>query len=379
MRRKAKMILIICIVAVVVLIVGGLCYLNYKMSSLMKMTSFECIEFSTKNTDDVFLTVGIIHDGKQSFVVYGRDGKIIEPKEYMYEIGSVTKTFTCSVLAKAISENKLSLDNHISDFFPDLDKQTYTPTIKRLATHTSGYGDINHSPIIKNYLKGKNPFYGFNKQGLLDVAQSKNLKDKDYKWVYSNFGMSCIGQILDSVYPEFDGFDKLMDNYMLNELDMQNSKTVFDLTSDLYKQQPTSFKYWQWKETDAYLPAGSIVSTISDMLKYALIQLDVEHNRITQNGKDLSYLKNAHSIHASIEPQHQLEVNVDAMGLGWVHDFANDLIWHNGGTTDFNSYLGFDIKNDNAVIVLMNTKPGYRIPATMIGPKILRELNKSVD
>lgn len=370
------MIIIICIIAVVILIVGVLIYLNYETKSLMKMSSAECIEYSTKKTDDVFITVGIIQNGKQTFSVYGRDGKLLEPKEYMYEIGSVTKTFTCSLLAKAINENKVSLDNHISDYLDISKELVYTPTIRRLATHTSGYGDINHSPIIKNYLKGINPFYGYNKQDLISTANSKKVDDKDYQWAYSNFGMSCIGQILDSVYPEFGGYDKLMQNFIENDLGLKNTKVVFDLSSDVYKQQPKTFKYWQWKDTDAYLPAGSIVSTISDMMNYAQIQLNVEKNRQGQNKKDLSYLKNAHAIHASFVPQNKLEVNINSMGLGWVHDSVNDIIWHNGGTTNFNSYLGFNVKADTAVVVLMNTKPGYRIPATMIGPKILREVQK---
>ena len=60
-------------------------------------------------------------------------------KNYVYPIGSVTKTFVASLLSKYVHEEKMSLDDSISKYIGGLDKGRYYPTLKRLATHTSGY------------------------------------------------------------------------------------------------------------------------------------------------------------------------------------------------------------------------------------------------
>ena len=49
-------------------------------------------------------------------------------------------------------------------------------------------------------------------------------------------------------------------------------------------------------------------------------------------------------------------------------------VLHNGGTGHYNSYLGFSPEKQCAVVVLSNTAPSYRIPATVIGSKLLRGL-----
>lgn len=52
----------------------------------------------------------------------------------------------------------------------------------------------------------------------------------------------------------------------------------------------------------------------------------------------------------------------------------NGVIGHNGGTGNYNSYLGFSIDKNVAVIILSNLAPNYRIPATVLGVKLLDEL-----
>ena len=65
---------------------------------------------------------------------------------------------------------------------------------------------------------------------------------------------------------------------------------------------------------------------------------------------------------------------MDEIGMAWIIDSRNGFVWHNGGTGNYNSYLGFDKESSTAVVVLSNTAPGYRIPATVLGVKLLNEL-----
>lgn len=69
-------------------------------------------------------------------------------------------------------------------------------------------------------------------------------------------------------------------------------------------------------------------------------------------------------------------IYIDAIGTGWMIDNHNGIIWHNGATSHFNCYLGFDKENQVGVVILSNLSPNYRIPATVMGIKLLTSLQQ---
>lgn len=60
--------------------------------------------------------------------------------------------------------------------------------------------------------------------------------------------------------------------------------------------------------------------------------------------------------------------------MAWILDKEKGVIWHYGGTGDYNCYFGFNPETDIAVVVLSNLSPGYKVPATVLGIKALDEL-----
>lgn len=64
---------------------------------------------------------------------------------------------------------------------------------------------------------------------------------------------------------------------------------------------------------------------------------------------------------------------MDAIGMSWIIAKENSIIWHNGVTGNYSSYLGFNPETKTAVVVLSNFPPSYRIPATVLGIKLLTE------
>jgi len=330
----------------------------YKISLLEKMSSDEMIAYTTKNNKNAVITVGIIQNGEVTYTVYGENGSILNPKEYVYEIGSITKTFTTSLLCKAISEKKISLDDPINNYL-NLPPKEYYPTISRLVTHTSGYKNYYFEvPMITNYLNRVNDFYSINENQLINRIGKINLNNQDYTFNYSNFGFAILGSVLEQVYDE--DYSALMNSYIKNDLKLVNTKLSEGL-GDLGN-------YWEWADSDAYLPAGGIVSTISDMIKYAQIQM-LETPR---------YLSIAHNSLAAIDNVNNINekmgINLNEVGVGWIIDTKNNIVWHNGGTGNYNSYIGFDKEKQIAVVVLSNLPPNHKIPATVIGIEILTTL-----
>ena len=79
-------------------------------------------------------------------------------------------------------------------------------------------------------------------------------------------------------------------------------------------------------------------------------------------------------MNGSSKQYRMMGINIDDIGMAWVIDRENGIIFHNGGTGKYNCYLGIDPANGNAVVILSNLSLGYRIPATVMGVKLLNEL-----
>ena len=105
------------------------------------------------------------------------------------------------------------------------------------------------------------------------------------------------------------------------------------------------------------------------MLRYAQMQLDADAPFALCH-------QSLKVINASTASYQTMGIYLDEIGMGWIIDKKNGIIWHNGGTGHYNSYLGFSPETGTAVVVLSNLFPNDRIPATVLGVKRLLELRR---
>lgn len=401
-KRKTRFLILVVIISCAVLaVVGIMCYGKYRMGKIPELTFTEALSYTTKDNPDACITVGIVRDGQLSYKVYGENGKELPAQLYTYEIGSLTKTFTAALINKAVSEGKIKMDDTIDRHLTLPDGKEY-PTIQELLTHTSGYkGYYFESPMISNFFQGRNDFYGITKEMVLDRAGSLDMEGEDYDFAYSNYGYAVLGLVLEAVYDT--DYTALVNDFVQNNLGLTNTGIsdpsndleltdtgisdpsndlepagtgILDKSGDL---EPTGTgildqngdlgNYWDWKTKDAYLSAGALTSDISDMLSYARMQLE-----------DNPYFNECHkslaTINASTEAYKTMGIHMDEIGMAWIIDRENGIIWHNGGTGNYNCYLGFHPETQTAIVVLSNLAPNERIPATVLGIKLLTELTQ---
>lgn len=368
--RKSVLTVITILVSFVFLFIavfgGAVIEANGRLKKLPSMTWEEMVEYDVEGGAKI--SVAMIENGKTSYYVRSEDvwgsyvsddprTRISDLPLFDYEIGSVSKTFVGLLCAKAMQEGKLRSDGSISDYLP-LDKNKYYPTIERLLTHTSGYPAYYFEPqMIANKLSHEeNDFYGIGKDKILSKVAKTELADRSYPFVYSNFGIAVVGMVLESVYdmPFYD----LMNGF-LQELSLNNT--------EVNKQGGTLSGYWNWKNDDGYLPAGAIHSDLFDMTKYLRLYLQ----------DDLPYLSDSYAEKQSIgatDPTYKdCNIRLDAIGFTWILDKQNGLVWHNGATTRFNSYIGFTQDRKKGVVILSDLGPNERIPSTVIGARILTD------
>jgi len=312
----------------------------------------QLIASAIKDKPHIKFTIGVLHDDKTMLKLYDTSGEI--PYEsHLYETGSIGKVFLTALLAKYLHEGKMNLDDRVSKYMPELKSGEYYPTLKRLATHTSGYSTLY--PIAKNEVVGlaikqiwglikKDPikiqdFLHMDHEKMIRLAKETKLKDKDYGWRYSNYGFGLLGHAISCV-AEKDFWD-LMNNYLTVDLGL--SHTFLGTNSQKllngYNHKNQSVGNWGLGAEDYLAPAGNIASNAEDLLEFAKMNIE----------ESPEYLRLCH-VRYDMKSKHS------DMGLGWWIDFKNPNVFYHGGNVDgFAGMLAFDKKKKGAVVILANT------------------------
>lgn len=145
------------------------------------------------------LVLGVLEaDGTRRVVSYGNavlDGRPMDPRA-IFEIGSITRTFTATVLADMARRGEVTLDDPVSRYLPE---HVSVParagreiTLRHLATHTSGLSAIGHHP--KDVYA---PYADLTIEKLYKVLSTAELRDiPGQRYRYSNLGMGLLGHAL---------------------------------------------------------------------------------------------------------------------------------------------------------------------------------------
>jgi len=349
MSRKKKMwIIAVAVITCICLGIAGLALFGrFQMGKIPGLTFEEALAYTTRGNNDAVITVGVVRGRDTSYTVYGKDGMELPHSAHTYEIGSITKTFTAGLIY-GVLDIDATLDQVLS-----LPEGVDYPTIRDLLTHTSGYRNFYfEKPMIANFLAGRNDFYGIPELMLVDRLANVQVENKEHAFLYSNFGYAVLGLVIEEIYKE--DYTLLMNTFLRDRCMFINTK-ISDQSGDLGH-------YWDWEVGDAYLPAGGLTSNISDMLTYAQSYLYGEP------------IQGERVIDASSERLKAMGIHMDEIGMGWMIDRENGFIWHNGATSHYNCYIGFCQDTQTAVVVLSNLAPDERIPATVLGVKLLKSL-----
>lgn len=156
--------------------------------------------FNLLVTDDIF-NGEILVAQKNEIIIhkhYGKANLISNDNftdESVFEIASITKPFTALAIAKLVSENKLTYEDHITKFLPEFPYNNIK--IKHLILHTSGLPDYN-TLLYPNWDVLKIA----NNQNLLKILIDKTpklLSNPGDKWSYSNVGYTLLAIIIEKV------------------------------------------------------------------------------------------------------------------------------------------------------------------------------------
>ena len=301
---------------------------------------------------NTLLTIGTLHNGETSFKLFDNTGEI-PYQSHLYEMGSIGKTFTTSLLAKMVSEGKMDLETSVSKYFPELNDGKYYPTLRRLATHTAGYPEDYEAEDLKlilpllwrMHVKKEQmviqDVMAVSKEKLIRFTKKKKLKDEDYPWEYSNFGMALLGLAISNVAGT--DFMTVMTEFIQQDLKLENTfvGTNFDQLIQGYDLKNQEIIPWIVTKEDQYISAGGgMITTAEDLLEYAELNL----------AKTPTYLITTHEYQAKGQKDSM------AMALGWWLNPDEKILWHFGNTSGFATSLAFSKEKDFAVVILANVQ-----------------------
>lgn len=262
----------------------------------------------------------------------------------IFEIGSLTKTFTGLLLAKSVADGVVNVNDPIP---AEYQKEGSVITYKGLTTHSSGIIGGNFADYESP--NDQSPYQGLSISIFKQLYAHTPLEyTPGEQWVYSNIGSGLLGLVL-SERAQMT-YEDLVPATLFSALEMNDS--YFEVPTPMQDRflqghvrlgdeiQP--YSHWDLFGT-AINPAGGLRSTITDMVKYARAQLAPES----------STLKDA--IELSHKPLFKIPDAPMQMGMNWILIPGQDLIWHNGSTIGFNSILIISKKQNLAVVAMTNT------------------------
>ncbi len=258
-----------------------------------------------------------------------------------FEIGSITKTFTAALFADMIVRREISPDDPIERYLP---AGATAPTLAGrhitladLATQSSGLPRMpdNFTPADAN-----DPYVDYDDAKLLAFLASYKLKRApDASFEYSNLGFGLLGYLL----ARHLGVDyaTAIRTRILEPLGMSHTtlETARHPAATVGGHDIDGDAAPNWNFA-ALAGAGAVVSTPNDMLRYARANLD------TTKGPLGAAFALAH------RPTREAGTT-RRIGYAWLTQL-DGIVWHNGGTAGFRSFLGLDVAHDRAIVVLAN-------------------------
>jgi serine-type D-Ala-D-Ala carboxypeptidase/endopeptidase len=264
----------------------------------------------------------------------------------LFEMGSITKVFTATLLTQAVERGEVKLDDPVAKYLPASVKVPERGgkqiTLRDLAQHMSGLPRMptNFAPKDPD-----NPYADYTDEQLFAFLSSYALpRDVGSKWEYSNLGVGLLGEVL--ARRAGMSYEALLRTRILDPLGMTSSGITlspdetkrFAIGHDAYMRRVA---HW---DLAALAGAGALRSDADDMMTFLAANI----------GLTKTPLKSAMDATLAVKRIPNAPNNEQALGWDVRHSPYGDIIWHNGGTAGFRTMIAFNPAAKVGIVVLTN-------------------------
>ncbi|MGY6553603.1 MAG: serine hydrolase domain-containing protein [Wenzhouxiangella sp.] len=325
------------------------------------------------------VVVAVVHQGETVLLrgygyAHEPERRAVDPEASLFRVASITKIFNAIALLQLVDEGRVDLDAEFTRYLPDIafDLPYGIPRVRDLLTHTAGFEDA--------YLGHFWAVDAESEHSLRDYVarfQPAQVRAPGTALVYSNFGTSVIGLIVETVsgmpYAEF------VETRILMPLGMGQSRMrdwpgearPDQLSTADYEQLSRSHVWsagrfsppnWAWMH-GGMMPAGGLLSTGEDVSRFMLAQLADGGGILSPEGMRLL-----------TSPSIANHPGVAANALGyWINEvWAYSTLEHGGSIFGFLSNLVLVPELELGVFVSTNAPTGHRL-SSQLPQRIVRQ------
>ena len=319
--------------------------LFFALNTLTAQTPAELVQKYGKNFPQYTeLAIAVVEGQNISYYGFIKKDSTFEVKENataIFEIGSITKVFTSTLLAHQVVNKKMKLDQLVKKFLPFKLKGNPKITLESLSNHTSGLPRLpdNLFPMMVN--NPDNPYKGYNAEKLKEYCtkQLSLTNEIGAQSNYSNLGAALLGYAI--CQKTNKSYENLLQEFIFEPLKMNQSTTNQNLVEEqLVRGLDPDGKVTSNWDLEVLAPAGNVLSSVHDLSKFISANLDLK-NPVFKLQRTKTKIIN----------------NNMAIALGWhiiQSKTGKKVYWHNGGTGGYTSSMAIDVNNKNGVVLLSN-------------------------
>ena len=299
----------------------------------------------------VGIVVGVIEPQGRRIVAYGAanqgDSQPLNG-DTVFEIGSVTKVFTSLLLADMVQRGEVKLSDPVAKYLPTgvkvPERGGRVITLLDLSTHTSGL------PRLPSNLQPKdtaNPYADYTAELLYQFLSAYQLpRDIGSEFEYSNLGAGLLGFAL--ARRAGMGYEQLVNTRIAGPLGMKSTRITLtpEMKTRLALGHNAELKAVPNWDFQALAACGALRSDANDLLTFLAANLgDIK----SPLGPAMAAMRAARRPTGT--------ASLGEIGLGWliVKPSSYEIVWHNGGTGGYRSFVGFVPSKRVGVVVLSNT------------------------
>lgn len=334
------------------------------------------------NKEHINLVIGVIH-GEDRWVKgwsgLGQPttdlGKMVPPDgSTLFEIGSITKIFTATLLSILMEQGELALTTPINQLGSNYQKLPDVITLQSLATHTSGLPRLPDNLQKSLQADPQDPYAAYTSEDLHEYLQNHDGRPgKTFGRVsYSNLAAGILGNILAEQWGQ--SYEEAVVQQICRPLGLPDTRITLSDKQHIrfamgYSEDSKPVKPW-------HLPtlagAGALRSTANDLLTFLAAHLQPEQTPMAQA------LLNTHALKCErfaptpgfFRVVEGLAKGVDwlrgplllhqevGVALGWFMEYLPKINYHvythAGGTGGYRSFCGFIKETQTGVVVLSN-------------------------
>ena len=297
----------------------------------------------------VGIVVGVIEPSGRRVVSYGTfangDARPVDG-DTVYEIGSITKVFTSLLLADAAQRHELALTDPVAKFLPLTakipERAGRVITLQDLSMHLSA---LPRLPGNMKPADPANPYADYSVAQMYEFLSSYQLpRDIGSQYEYSNLGGGLLGHVL-ALNARKD-YASLVRERITGRLGM--TSTAIALTPELKSRLAVGHRSGMQPVANWDLPtlagAGALRSDANDLLTFLAANLGYTSTPLAAAMKAMLDVRRPTGT-ANLE-----------IALGWhvLTAHGREIVWHNGGTAGYRTFIGFDRAARIGVVVLSN-------------------------